>query len=50
MVMKTINRKLAVLMNGVLIGHLEKVQQGNLIFYYDQEWLATPGARPTESA
>lgn len=40
------NRILSVLMNGILIGKLEKTPTGGLIFIYDQQWLNTPGARP----
>lgn len=39
-------RKLNVLMNGVLVGNLEKKPAGNLIFNYSQTWLDMPGARP----
>lgn len=44
--MKSINRRLTILMNGILIGHLEKTIKGSLIFQYDPEWLANPNARP----
>jgi len=44
--MKTRNRTLSVLMNGILIGKLEKAANGGLTFIYDQQWLYTPGARP----
>lgn len=44
--MKTKNRILNVLMNGILIGQLEKTTKGSLTFVYDQTWLNTPGARP----
>ncbi|MCC5014110.1 MULTISPECIES: type II toxin-antitoxin system HipA family toxin [unclassified Legionella] len=40
------NRILSILMNGILIGKLEKTTTGGLIFIYDQQWLNTPGARP----
>ena len=33
-------------MNGFLVGQLEKVNQGGLVFCYDPIWLSTPGARP----
>lgn len=46
MVMKKSNQILNILMNGILIGALEKTKQGSLIFTYDQGWLNTPGARP----
>ena len=44
--MKSRNRTLSVLMNGVLIGQLEKTTKGGLTFGYDKAWLNTPGARP----
>ncbi|HEX4044759.1 MAG TPA: HipA N-terminal domain-containing protein, partial [Gammaproteobacteria bacterium] len=44
--MKSHNRILNVLMNGILIGKLEKAIKGGLTFAYDQTWLNTPGARP----
>lgn len=37
---------LSVLMNGELIGRLEKGTTGSLLFSYDEQWLNTPGARP----
>ncbi|MCD6039541.1 MAG: hipA [Gammaproteobacteria bacterium] len=37
---------LSILMNGILVGKLEKTTQGSLVFGYDQQWLHTPGARP----
>ncbi|WP_298622068.1 HipA N-terminal domain-containing protein, partial [uncultured Legionella sp.] len=37
---------LTILMNGSLIGTLEKLKQGNLAFTYAHEWLNTAGARP----
>lgn len=40
------NRSLNVLMNGILIGELEKTVKGSLTFTYHQKWLVTPGARP----
>lgn len=43
--MKTKNRKLSVLMNGILIGQLEKATKG-LTFVYAETWLNTIGARP----
>lgn len=46
MVMKKSNQILNILMNGILIGALEKTKQGSLIFTYDQGWLNTLGARP----
>jgi len=33
-------------MNGILIGELEKNSKNGLTFAYNQQWLATPGARP----
>lgn len=44
--MKTKNRILHIMMNGILIGHLEKTQQNSLSFTYDETWLNTPGKRP----
>lgn len=44
--MKTHKRILNVLMNGILIGKLEKAASGALAFTYDQQWLQTSGARP----
>lgn len=44
--MRKINQILNILMNGILIGTLEKTKQGGLIFTYDERWLNTPGARP----
>lgn len=44
--MKKNNQILNILMNGILIGILEKTKQGGLVFAYDQGWLSTPGARP----
>ena len=46
MVSITKTRRLSVLMNGMLIGYLEKNKQGGLRFSYDEAWLNTPGARP----
>lgn len=43
--MKTKNRTLSVLLNGILIGNLAKKKDG-LIFTYDSDWLTTPYARP----
>lgn len=45
-IMKSHNRVLNVLMNGILIGQLKKATKGGLTFIYDQAWLDTPGARP----
>lgn len=39
-------QKLQICMNGILIGFLEKTNQGGLTFTYTQEWLDTAGARP----
>jgi len=36
------NHSLNILINGRLIGKLEKTMQGNLIFTYSKEWLNTP--------
>ncbi len=44
--MKSRNRILNVLMNGILIGKLEKTESGGLSFSYDQQWRSTPEARP----
>lgn len=44
--MKINKRVLNILMNGMLIGKLEKNTNKGLSFTYDQQWLATPGARP----
>lgn len=44
--MKTRNRTLSVLMNGILIGALEKATKGGMTFVYNQQWLNTPDARP----
>ncbi|QRN04257.1 type II toxin-antitoxin system HipA family toxin [Legionella sp. MW5194] len=40
------NLALHVLMNGLLIGELEKTNQGALKFSYSPTWLNYPGARP----
>lgn len=39
-------RFLNILMNGILIGSLEKNINGALIFKYDNKWINTAGARP----
>lgn len=44
--MKIKNRVLNVLMNGILVGQLEKTARGGLTYFYNQEWLNTKGARP----
>ena len=44
--MKTSTRVLSILMNGLLVGRLEKTAQGGLTFAYEQRWLKTPEARP----
>jgi len=44
--MKTRNRILNILMNGILVGKLEKTITSGLVFAYDEKWLNTPGARP----
>lgn len=46
MVMGAQTRILKVLMNGTLIGNLEKVPKGGLSFSYDPAWLIMAGARP----
>lgn len=40
------SRILSLLMNGILIGKLEKMVKGNLLFHYEESWLNTPNARP----
>lgn len=45
-IMKTKSRILNVLMNGILIGELEKTVKGGLSFTYNRTWLSTPGVRP----
>lgn len=40
------DRILTVFMNGILVGKLEKIVAGGLVFSYDEKWLNTPGARP----
>lgn len=44
--MKTKDRTLSLLMNGILIGTLKKTTTGSLTFIYDQNWLDRRGARP----
>ncbi len=44
--MKSQSRILNILMNGILIGKLEKTLAGGLFFAYEPSWLNTPGARP----
>lgn len=44
--MNTQRRKLKILMNGMLVGFLEKSSSGGLTFSYDQKWLNHPAARP----
>ncbi|WP_131782833.1 type II toxin-antitoxin system HipA family toxin [Legionella gresilensis] len=39
-------QRLHVLMNGLLVGELEKTSHGTLAFSYHKDWLAQPGARP----
>src|SRR5690242_15368094 len=46
MVVKTRKLSLNLLMNGILIGKLEKSSRNGLSFLYDEKWLRTPGARP----
>lgn len=43
---KRAGRSLKILMNGLLVGNLEKSSSGGLSFIYDKDWLSTPGARP----
>lgn len=43
---KTQNRILNVLMNGILVGKLEKTFTSGLVFSYDEKWLNTAGSRP----
>lgn len=45
-IMRPRNRILNVLMNGILVGKLEKTAASNLTFTYDKKWLNTLGARP----
>src|SRR5579883_2571879 len=45
-IMKMRHRILSILMNGMLVGKLQKHANGSLTFTYAQEWLCTPGARP----
>lgn len=44
--MKKQNRTLNILMNGILIGTLEKTIKNELTFSYHSSWLNTPSARP----
>ena len=44
--MKTQSRILNVLMNGILVGQLEKTAGGGLAFKYDLQWLSSSNARP----
>ena len=44
--MKSQSRVLNILMNGILVGILEKKSNAALAYTYDQQWLNTPGARP----
>ncbi len=44
--MRNQNRLLNILMNGTLVGQLEKTKNTGFIFKYDQDWLDTLGARP----
>lgn len=46
MVKTSRTRILSVLMNGILVGKLEKTPSSGLAFTYDQNWLNTPGSRP----
>jgi len=46
MVMKSKSRTLNIIMNGLMIGKLEKTRQGILTFTYNQKWVNTSGARP----
>jgi len=45
-IMKSRHRILSVLMNGILVGKLEKTAAGSLTFEYDQDWLSLDGSRP----
>jgi serine/threonine-protein kinase HipA len=45
-IVRTKNRILNVLMNGILIGKLEKTTKGVLTFSYEHQWLNTAAARP----
>jgi serine/threonine-protein kinase HipA len=40
------NRTLHIVMNGLLVGQLEKTSNHNLFFTYHEKWLNTSGARP----
>lgn len=44
--MKSEKRILKVFMNSILVGELEKMSTGGLVFRYDRDWLSMPGARP----
>lgn len=44
--MKTQDRCLSILMNGLLVGTLVKTTKGAYSFSYDHSWLMTSGARP----
>jgi len=44
--MKSKLKSLNVLMNGILIGILEKTASSGLTFTYESSWLNTPGSRP----
>jgi len=44
--MKKPVRNLNIIMNGILVGKLEKTAKSGLSFSYDESWLNTPGARP----
>ena len=44
--MKKHKHVLSIVMNGLLVGKLEKNSKNGLIFSYDHQWLVTPGARP----
>lgn len=39
-------QQLSVLMNGIRVGTLIKLKEGNLSFHYEKSWLNTLGARP----
>jgi serine/threonine-protein kinase HipA len=45
-IMKAHKRTLNILMNGILVGQLEKEPAKGLMLTYDQKWLNTQGARP----
>ena len=44
--MRFAEKTLQVLMNGLLVGHFRKSNEGGMSFQYDETWLTTPGKRP----